>query len=493
MDAKLNNLRARFAEFKQEHVFQFSASLSEDEKTALYNNLNSIDLADVNAQYTQSKKLVTLGEITPFPEITVQSAVTDAVRAQWHTRGLAAIRDGEVAVVIMAGGQGTRLGSSSPKGCYDVGLPSGKSLFQIQMERVLRLQALASQEGKASKKLPVYFMTSPATDAPTRTYFQEKQYFGLNASDVSFFQQGMLPCLTTEGKIIMENKTKVALAPDGNGGIYKGLHLSGSLADMKQRGVKYVHVFGIDNILIKVADPSFVGFCVLNNSTASNKVVLKTRPHEKVGVMCLRGGRPGVVEYSEITKQMAELRDAETGCLVYSAGNIAQHYFTLAFLESVINKTFPLHIANKNIPSIDADGKAVNVKGIKLEKFIFDSFAFSDSMSVFAVPRASEFSGVKNKVGRDSPGTARYALSSYSIQLARKAGATVIRGPDIHPAAYEGPPESRSALTHPGALPTSAPVDEGLLEINGMLSYQGEGLSALSGRTLTLPHHLASL
>lgn len=393
----------------------------------------------------------------------------------------------------MAGGQGTRLGSSEPKGCYDVGLPSGKSLFQIQIERVRRLVTLS--ENKTG--FPVFFMTSPATHAPTVQYFQDNKFFGLPATDVSFFQQGMLPCLTYDGKILMQSKTQVALAPDGNGGIYKALRVSGALEDMKRRGVKYVHIFGVDNILVKVGDPSFVGYCISRQSSASNKVVLKCRPTEKVGVMCLRNGVPGVVEYSEISKEMSELWDSAANRLVYSAGNIAQHFFTVAFLESVQDKTFPIHVAKKNIPALDSEGKATKVAGIKLECFIFDSFAWSKAMSVFAVPRFGEFSGVKNKTGRASPASAGFALSSYHIQVARQSGAIVNRSPYIHPAAYEGNPEMPTSFTHPGSLPNEAGlVQEPWLEINPLLSYEGEGLPQHFSRiydnsaNFNLPCHL---
>lgn len=190
--------------------------------------------------------------------------------------GLKAIANGEVAVVLLAGGQGTRLGVSYPKGMYSVGLPSSKTLFQLQAERLKRVQELAVEKHAAETGtvVPWYIMTSENTHQMIQNYFQENQFFNLNKENVSFFEQGTLPCLTKDGKLLLDQKNKISRAPDGNGGLYKALLKENVLADMAKRGVKYVHIYCVDNILIRIADPVFIGFCIEKQSDCAAKVCL---------------------------------------------------------------------------------------------------------------------------------------------------------------------------------------------------------------------------
>lgn len=282
-----------------------------------------------------------------------------------------------------------------------------------------------------------------------------------------------------EGKIILASPSQIAVSPNGNGGVYSALGNSGCLDDMKRRGVENVHLFGVDNILVKAADPTFVGFAVSQGAECANKCVLKREPHEKVGVQALRGGKNFVVEYSEISKEQAEQRDA-TGGLVYAAGNIAQHYFTVDFISKAVQADLPLHIANKAVSHVTLqDGKMSPVvpsspNAVKLEMFVFDTFSFSNKLSVLAVPRESNFTAVKNapKPGaQDSPLTARQALSEYHISLVEKAGGKVVR--DVSLPMYD---------------------EKNLFEISPLVTYEGEGLAALvNGKTFTTPYYLARL
>lgn len=433
----------RYQKEGQEHVFQYMDGLSTEEKEKLLMQLDSIKVEEIStllesATADQEKNLASASEpITPFSKSVGRSAdlhVDKEIDASYQS-GLGAIGRGEVAALVLAGGQGTRLGFNGPKGVYDIGLPSGRTLFQMICERIGTIRKLgtttaAAAAGEAAS-LPFYIMTSPINHEETTKYFETNSCFGLPKEDVCFFEQGMLPCLTNDGKIIMETASKVAMAPDGNGGIYPSLKNSGMLDDMEKRGIKYIHVFSIDNALTKPADPLFVGYCIRQNADCGNKVVWKTGPHEKVGVIAEKGGKPCVVEYSEISKEMAEQTDDDgTGRLAFGAGNICNHFYTLDFLKDVVLPNFGdmYHIARKKIPTYDVSTKQTikpdTNNGIKLETFIFDVFPLSTSMAVLDVIREEEFAPVKNAPGSpsDSPDTAREYLSTLAKKWVKDAG-----------------------------------------------------------------------
>lgn len=248
-------------------------------------------------------------------------------------------------MVLLAGGQGTRLGVDYPKGMYSVGLASNKSLLQIQAERLLKLKSMASRAASAvdeepSSSLPWYIMASEHTLESTRRFFEQNDYFGLERRDVMFFKQGTMPCFFKDGRIIMDSKCTISRAPDGNGGLYRALRHDRVLDDMIARGIKYVHVYCVDNILVKVADPVFTGFCIDKQLNCGSKVVKKVVPEESVGVICKRDGVYQVVEYSEISEPMRNLRRENNGDLVFNAGNICNHFFTLEFLNSICRYSF---------------------------------------------------------------------------------------------------------------------------------------------------------
>ena len=234
-----------------------------------------------------------------------------------------------MAVLLLAGGQGTRLGVSYPKGMYEVGLLSGKSLFQLQAERLLKIQRLAEQRtGRVCKAgICWYIMTSEGTINPTVEFFESHNYFGLDPNNVVVFQQGTLPCFSFEGKMLLASKYELQRAPDGNGGLYRALRREGILEDMRERGVTFVQLYCVDNVLVRVGDPIFAGYCLSRGAECANKVVPKGFPNEAVGITCKVDGKYQVVEYSEITHEAAESR-RDDGSLTYSAANVCIHFFT---------------------------------------------------------------------------------------------------------------------------------------------------------------------
>lgn len=350
---------------------------------------------------------------------------------------------------------------------YDVGLQSRKTLFRLQAERILKLEELAFDATGRKGVITWYIMTSEHTIQPTYDYFMANNYFGLKKENVIFFEQGSLPCFEYDGKIILDQKHRIARAPDGNGGIYRALKQQGILEDLTKRGVMYLHAHSVDNILIKVADPVFIGYCVKEDADCAAKVVEKSSPTEAVGVVAIVDGKYQVVEYSEISAKTAEMRNSD-GRLTFNAGNICNHFFSASFLHkigSTFEQELKLHVAKKKIPFVDNSGKRLTPEkpnGIKIEKFVFDVFEFARKFVAMEVPRDQEFSALKNAdaAGKDCPSTARSDLYSLHKKYVEAAGG-IVHGEEC--------------------------------EISPFISYAGENLNALvEGKSFTTPLYLRS-
>ncbi|KNE72376.1 hypothetical protein AMAG_16859 [Allomyces macrogynus ATCC 38327] len=457
------DLRAKFEAAGQGHVFAFFDALTPEEQSALITQLLAIDPERVNRIHASAMAALHIDAsattIEPLPaDVYLDAEHADPAQLnEFREIGMKAIQAGKVGVLLMAGGQGTRLGSSAPKGCYDIGLPSGKSLFQLQAERLLKLQTLAGGV------LPWYILVSDPTWAPTVAFFERNNFFGLDRKNVHFFAQSSVPALTNDGKIFLASKGSIVETPHGNGGVYTALESAGILKRMKESGVEYIHAYCVDNCLVKVADPIFLGFNIARGAEVGAKTVRKVDPDEPVGVVCLRNGKYDVVEYSEIPKAVAEARKPD-GSLQVSSANIANHFYTRAFLERAkeFGDQLQYHAAHKTIPHIDvATGETImpgTPNGVKLELFVFDVFPFCNKFAVFEVVRCNEFSPLKNKDGPDSPATARRDILDLHRRYLTAAGAKVEGGDGV--------------------------------EISPFMSYGGEGLEAYAGQTLTGPRQL---
>lgn len=479
-------LKDKYTKAGQGQVFTFFDELSAAEQAQLVKQLSIFDPERINelaeeALHPKPKADETAGgvaKLEPLPESATASILDSAPAdiATWYAAGLDLVAENKVAVVLMAGGQGTRLGSSAPKGCYDIGLPSHKSLFQIQAERIRKVQELAAaKKGSGSAVVPWYIMTSGPTRGPTEAFFVENAYFGLAKENVVFFEQGVLPCISNEGKILLESKGRVAVAPDGNGGIYQALVASGVLADLQRRGIDHVHAYCVDNCLVRVADPVFLGFSASKDVDIATKVVRKRNATESVGLILLKNGRPDVVEYSEIDSATAEALDPrQPTVLRFRAANIVNHYYSRRFLETIPQwaRELPHHVARKKIPHADLQTgetvKPTKPNGVKLEQFVFDVFPRLPlaRFACLEVRREDEFSPLKNApgTGEDDPDTSKRDIMLQGRRWVEAAGATVQVSDD----ASENP-------------------DGAGVEVSPLVSYSGEGLEKFSGKSVVVP------
>nr|QCI31495.1 UDP-N-acetylhexosamine pyrophosphorylase [Grandidierella japonica] len=505
-------LVSKLQEYGQEHLLQHLDKLSPAERNSYEKELNDLDLAEVCGYFKRTVSSVNEAEgeklderMQPIPS-ELHGAVTRTpleIIERYDEEGLRAVSEGQVAVLLLAGGQGTRLGVSFPKGMYDVGLPSKKTLYQIQAERLVRLQELAQKMHGKSGAIPWYIMTSEHTKEPTMEFFATHNYFGLDKENLVVFEQGMLPCFAFDGKIILERPGKLARAPDGNGGLYRSLRSQNILEDMKRRGVQYIHVYCVDNILVKMADPVFIGYCISKGADCGAKVVEKAFPTEAVGVVCKVDGVNQVVEYSEITLKTAQKRNPD-GRLTFSAGNICNHFFTAQFLRNVVDDYetgMRHHVAKKKIPFCNEEAMTVKPEkpnGIKMEKFVFDVFQFSNTLAVWEVIREDEFSPLKNGEGaeKDTPSTCRHSLFSLHQRYLLHAGGQLvdsegellplIPSPACAPKCSEnGNTEYNNNATQKELSWDENPV---VVEISPLVSYAGEGLQELvANKKFTCP------
>jgi len=418
----------------QSHLLAFWEQLDTAGRENLVAQIEQLDFAKVDdwvANYV--KKPVSADVTADFaPARSYSSVPADPEQQRKYRKaielGRKLISAGKVAAFVVAGGQGTRLGLDGPKGNLPVSPVTNKSLFQIFAEFI------AAVSKKYQATCPWYIMTSPLNHTATKEIFRSNDYYGLDENDVFIFQQGSLPNFSPDGKILLADKDKIACSPDGHGGSLKALFHSGAIEDMKKRGVDFVSYFQVDNPLVNIFDPLFIGLHALDNAQMSSKAVVKTEPMEKVGNFCLVDGKVTVIEYSDLPDELAQKRNPD-GSLVFGLGSIAIHIINTSFIELLNTGGFllPLHKAVKKIPYIDQQGRLIESakpNGIKLESFVFDALPLATKSIILQTRRSEEFSPVKNATGPNSPRTAREAMIARAASWLESAGRPVPRKDD---------------------------------------------------------------
>ena len=343
----------------------------------------------------------------------VEVSEIEARGAEFKGLGLKAIREGKVGAVLLAGGQGTRLGLDRPKGTLNIGVAKELYLF----EQLLR--NLMDVTDEAGVYVPLYIMTSNINNADTTAFFEEHDYFGYPKDYVKFFVQEMVPACDYEGRIYMESQTEVAMSPNGNGGWFSSMVNAGLLSDIKERGIEWINVFAVDNCLQRIADPMFVGATIAYGCESGAKVVRKAAPDERVGVLCTEDGKPSIAEYYEMTEEMATARK-ENGDLKYGFGVILNYLFSEKKLEQIADARMPIHVVEKKIPYMDVDGTFVKPEqpnGYKFETLVLDMVHMMDDCIPYEVVREREFAPIKNLHGVDSLDSARELMKGCGIEL----------------------------------------------------------------------------
>lgn len=391
--------------YNQNHVVLAYERADEEKKKKILEQVSRIDFENMEKLYGIAKNPVEVeeAEISPMPyEDTTK--LTNEEKNKYIKIGEDIIRNGKLAVVTMAGGQGTRLGHTGPKGTYDLGLDSHKTLFEILNDNLK--EALK----KYNVAIPWYIMTSNENNEDTIRFFEEKNYFGYPKDFVKmFFKQSELPMLDEEGKLIINEEGIIKEAADGHGGVFEAMFKNGVLKEMKENGIEWIFIGGVDNVLVKMADPLFIGFAAANNYMAASKTLEKAYPEEKVGVFCKKDGKPYVIEYTEISDEMANERN-EKGELVYAESHVLLNLFNIETLEKIKEAKLPYHSAHKKATYTDEDGKVITPdtpNAYKFESFLFDAFSLLPEIGLLRGIREDEFAPVKNAVGNDSPETAK--------------------------------------------------------------------------------------
>ena len=406
MEEKLLATKEILKKYGQEHLLSNYEKLSDEDKSRLLNDILTIDFGEISKLYEQTKHKIEFENCKIEPIEHVDKAKLSNEEIQKYSEiGIEQIKKGKLAAVTMAGGQGTRLGHNGPKGTFDLGLDSHKSIFEILCD------TLKLARKKYGVVVPWYIMTSDENNE----FFEKNNYFDYPKEAVKFFIQGEMPMINKEGKILLNEEGLIKQAGAGHGAIFEAMRKNGIIYEMQNKGIEWVFIGGVDNVLVKMVDPVLIGLSIERNVLAAGKSVVKANPHEKVGVFCKKDGKPSVIEYSEISNELAEAVD-EKGELLFGESHILCNQFNIKILEELAKNKLPYHVAFKKATYMDEKGNIISPtepNAYKFEAFIFDAFSSIPEMLVMRVKREEEFAPVKNAEGVDSPETARKLYKDY--------------------------------------------------------------------------------
>lgn len=397
----------KLKKYGQEHVLKYYDELLDEQRNTLIEQIDRTDFTVIGQAAETGKR----GTIAPIKAMTIPEI--DMGRERFERIGMEAVKAGKLGAVLLAGGMGTRLGSDAPKGMYDIGISKPVYIFQRLIENLMKVVE------KAGNYIQLFVMTSEKNHDATVGFFKEHDYFGYDKDYIAFFKQDMAPAADFDGKVYMEAKDSIATSPNGNGGWFLSMKKSGLLELVEKRGIEWLNVFAVDNVLQSIADPVFAGAVLEGGYSVGSKVIRKVNPQEKVGVMCTEDGRPSIVEYIELTEDMLTQRD-ENGEYAYNFGVILNYLFKVDKLENLLERKLPYHKSAKKIPYINEAGELVKPEepnGYKYEQFILDMIQMLDSCLPFEVVRGKEFAPIKNKTGVDSVESARELLRKNGIEL----------------------------------------------------------------------------
>ena len=401
---------SKLKQYGQEHVLAYYDELNDEQKQELLAQIADTDFSMLSS-CKDEKKDEGRGEISPLAAM--QLSEIEEKKAEFTALGLKAVKAGKVGAVLLAGGMGTRLGSDDPKGMYNIGITKDVYIFQRLIENLMDVVK------QAESWIPLYVMTSDKNHEATVNFLKEHKYFGYNSDYITFFMQEMAPASDYEGKVYMEEKWKISTSPNGNGGWYSSMYKWGVAQKAMADGVEWLNVFAVDNVLQRIADPCFVGAVIAKDCACGSKVVRKCAPDEKVGVMCLEDGKPSIIEYYELTEELANAKD-ENGDPAYYFGVILNYLFKVSDLEKIREQKLPLHIVEKKIPYLNENGETVKPEapnGYKFEQLVLDMIHELDSCLPFEVERNKEFAPIKNKTGVDSVESAQALCKENGIVL----------------------------------------------------------------------------
>lgn len=404
------NAIEKLKKLNQTQLLKFEAELTNEEKSELYNQIEGLDfsyLNELNKTETEQK-----GVISPIKAMTADEI--EANKTELEEIGLNALRNYEVGMLLLAGGMGTRLGSDAPKGMYNIGKTKEVYIFQRLFENALEVVK------KCGVMIPFFIMTSEKNDYATREFIKSHNYFGYDENFVKFFVQEMAPCVDLNGKVLLEAKNRVATSPNGNGGWFNSLlNNADAKAMLEKYNLKWLNIFAVDNVLQKIADPVFIGATIKGGYEIGSKVVRKANPYEKVGVMCNKNGRPSIVEYIDLTDDMAVATD-DKGERLYNFGVILNYLFNVETLYKIKDEKLPVHIVTKKVEYVDDNGNLIKPEEPNAHKFellCVDMIEHASSCLPFEVIRDKEFAPIKNKTGADSVESAQSLLEKNGYSL----------------------------------------------------------------------------